>query len=323
MTDTQRELWNRIDAFRIGPQGVADTFARRLAREQGWSLAFADRVIAEYKRFVFLCMEAGEVCTPSVAVDEAWHLHLTYTRSYWDDMCGTILDRPLHHDPSAGGNQQAEYFWDRYEQTKRNYTRFFGETPPADIWPSATERFAPRRPADPAAYPPTAPFSSTGPAMAPASGRTSTARRLAHPTALLAVGAPIALTLLAISNLPSEGIAVGALGIGGLVIGWIVWMSSRAQSRPVGGPSHSTTDSGHTAFHAGHYAHGGEYLHGSESHHRSHDPTIEAGAIDGATEGNASDGGGADAGASDGGGSSDGGGGCGGGGCGGGGCGSG
>ena len=102
----QTDLLARLDALRIdGPGEAPDfTFAQRLARENGWSDEFAERVVTEYKRFVFLCMDAGHPCTPSEHVDQAWHLHLTFTESYWERMCGEVLNRPLHHNPTKGGN---------------------------------------------------------------------------------------------------------------------------------------------------------------------------------------------------------------------------
>lgn len=59
------------------------TFVGRLARDNGWKPGYAERVYREYLRFVFLAATAGHPVTPSVDVDEVWHLHLCYTRSYW------------------------------------------------------------------------------------------------------------------------------------------------------------------------------------------------------------------------------------------------
>src|SRR6187431_567454 len=52
------ELWRAIESFQIGPPDCDLPFGARLARENGWSLPFAARVIAEYKRFVFLAATA-------------------------------------------------------------------------------------------------------------------------------------------------------------------------------------------------------------------------------------------------------------------------
>ena len=83
MNTNQTELWQRLEQFQLDEAQVAFPFTARLARENGWSRALAQRVALEYKRFAFLCVAAGHPCTPSEQVDQAWHLHLIYTRSYW------------------------------------------------------------------------------------------------------------------------------------------------------------------------------------------------------------------------------------------------
>ena len=77
----------RIEAHKLDKEGAALPFSERLARENGWPPAYARRVIWEYRRFVYLaCLAEGEV-TPSDEVDQAWHLHLAYTRDYWLVFC--------------------------------------------------------------------------------------------------------------------------------------------------------------------------------------------------------------------------------------------
>jgi uncharacterized protein (TIGR04222 family) len=129
------ELLARLGSFFFDEPGCSFTFTQRLAKENGWSLGHAARVVAEYKRFAFLAIVAGHPVSPSDAIDQAWHLHLVYTRSYWERFCGEVLRRPLHHQPSRGGNAETEKFADWYERTLQSYERFFGEKPPSDIWP--------------------------------------------------------------------------------------------------------------------------------------------------------------------------------------------
>ncbi len=74
--------WTPLSRYAIGPADAALPFTTRLGRENGWSPAAAERVVAEYRRFCFLAIAAGHPVTPSDAVDQAWHLHLTYTRDY-------------------------------------------------------------------------------------------------------------------------------------------------------------------------------------------------------------------------------------------------
>jgi uncharacterized protein (TIGR04222 family) len=141
MNPVQAELWQRIEAFRIGESPSALTFVQRLARDNRWTLEYAWRVHNEYKRFAFLSVVAEHPVTPSEDVDEAWHLHLLYTRSYWDDFCPRVLGRVLHHEPTRGGSAEHEKHSDWYRRTLDSYNRFFGP-PPGDIWPTAEIRFS-------------------------------------------------------------------------------------------------------------------------------------------------------------------------------------
>jgi hypothetical protein len=121
--------------------GVPLGFRDRLARENGWSPAHAARVYDEYRRFLVLAATTGHPATPSDAVDQAWHLHLTYTRSYWEDLCGQVLGTPLHHGPTSGTRDDGVHFRDQYAATLGRYRDVFGEEPPADVWPGVGERF--------------------------------------------------------------------------------------------------------------------------------------------------------------------------------------
>lgn len=133
-------LWNKIEAFSFDEPGATLTFAARLARENGWRLGFAQRVIDEYRRFLFLSMVAGHAVSPSEAVDQAWHLHLTYTKSYWEQLCGQVLPRPLHHCPTSGRREESEKFDDWYSKTLASYQHYFGQVAPTDIWPSVGQQ---------------------------------------------------------------------------------------------------------------------------------------------------------------------------------------
>lgn len=141
MSAVGSELWQRLAAYEIGPPLASLTFAQRLARENRWGHAFAERVIREYKRFCYLAVTAGEDVTPSDAVDQAWHLHLTYTHDYWERFCPQVLGTPLHHGPTRGGAQERSRFYAQYAATLKAYEDAFGKPPPEDIWPAARRRF--------------------------------------------------------------------------------------------------------------------------------------------------------------------------------------
>ncbi len=134
-------LWQALKEFSVDAPGAQLSFVKRLARENCWSHSYAQRVFDEYKRFVFLAVVAGHKVTPSDEVDQAWHLHLAYTESYWTEMCGKLLGQSLHHGPTKGGQQEDDKYFDWYGRTLESYERIFGHKPPTDIWPSPKERF--------------------------------------------------------------------------------------------------------------------------------------------------------------------------------------
>jgi hypothetical protein len=128
-----RILWGKLLAFKFDDIDAERPFSQRLAEEQGWEPDFTVRVIEEYRKFVFLMMAADHMCVPSKIVDEAWHLHLLYTRSYWEELCTKTLGRIIHHGPGKGGKKEDAKYADFYSQTLNTYAEFFGE-PPQDIW---------------------------------------------------------------------------------------------------------------------------------------------------------------------------------------------
>jgi uncharacterized protein (TIGR04222 family) len=138
-----QELYQRLQSFELDRPDAKFSFSQRLAREQNWSPSYTQRVLHEYKKFAFLAIIADHPVTPSEQIDQAWHLHLTYTRSYWQEFCPQVLGQPLHHEPTNGGHPEQQKFFAQYNQTLASYQQFFGCQPPADIWPSAVDRFQP------------------------------------------------------------------------------------------------------------------------------------------------------------------------------------
>ncbi|MEZ5453177.1 MAG: hypothetical protein R3E93_10265 [Thiothrix sp.] len=135
------DLYQRLQAFQVHTyEDVPLAFLGKLARMNGWSAAYAQRVFREYQRYLFLTQAAGHFVCPCEAVDQTWHFHLIYTESYWQDLCGAVLGKPLHHIPSRGGLEESNAFHRSYAQTLASYQRWFGEVPPADIWETPGER---------------------------------------------------------------------------------------------------------------------------------------------------------------------------------------
>ncbi|MEM8717718.1 MAG: DUF2207 domain-containing protein [Cyanobacteria bacterium P01_G01_bin.39] len=141
MNNEQKQLLKRIEEFSLDKPDVNLTFSQRLARENNWSIDYTHKVIKEYKKFIFLAVVAGHVVTPSEQIDQVWHLHLTYTRSYWDEFCLKVLQQTLHHRPTEGGQSENVKYDDLYRQTLNSYQKFFANSAPQDIWSSPHIRF--------------------------------------------------------------------------------------------------------------------------------------------------------------------------------------
>ena len=55
MTQQETKLWTKIQAFQFSEKDTTFPFQARLARENNWTIEFTERVIEEYRRFMFLC----------------------------------------------------------------------------------------------------------------------------------------------------------------------------------------------------------------------------------------------------------------------------
>jgi len=142
MTHLENQLWDKIQGFEFDEPDTQLTFAERLKRENGWTHDYTQQVIEEYKKFIFLCCTAPTAVTPSDPVDQAWHLHLTYTKSYWNNLCRDTLGKEIHHNPTKGGKSEQEKFSTLYKGLHEIYSEYFGQHPPAHIWQDSKTRFS-------------------------------------------------------------------------------------------------------------------------------------------------------------------------------------
>lgn len=141
MTQDQEQLWTAIKNFEFDDPKAEFSFSDRLARENGWTLEFALDAIEEYKKFMFLICISKETLTPSDIVDQVWHLHLLYTKSYWITWCDEVLGRKIHHSPTKGGSTERKNFKRLYQNTLELYASAFGIKAPARFWPGDSDRF--------------------------------------------------------------------------------------------------------------------------------------------------------------------------------------
>jgi hypothetical protein len=142
MTSPELIIWTKITNFQLDKTGDEFSFSDRVSRENGWTKSYTERVIQEYKKFIYLCCLSEKGVTPSDPVDQVWHLHLTYTKSYWIDFCQDTLGKQIHHNPTKGGKKEAQKFNGYYTHLQTLYKLHFDSEPPTDIWQPNEIRFS-------------------------------------------------------------------------------------------------------------------------------------------------------------------------------------
>ena len=130
---TNKNFWNKIDSFCIDDDKSSFPFSVRLQTENKWTYKFTFRVIQEYKKFIYLASISNKKVSPSKYIDEAWHLHLLYTKSYWEDFMSDTIGIKIHHEPSKGIEEDSKFI-SIFNDTIHLYEKEFKSTPPIDIW---------------------------------------------------------------------------------------------------------------------------------------------------------------------------------------------
>jgi len=141
MTVEQAGLWTGLESLEFDNPTHESSFSERLRQEHRWTALFTSRVVREYRRFLLLAATEESLMVPSEAVDQAWHLHLVHTHAYWEELCGRVIRKALHHTPSRGGDTELERHRRAYEATLARYRATFDEEPPPDIWAPTPDRF--------------------------------------------------------------------------------------------------------------------------------------------------------------------------------------
>lgn len=135
------QLWARIEAYRFPTVLIGDgmfgsrvqelSFAAALAKEERLFPATATRLIAEYRRFVYLTCIAPEALTPPPMLAKVRWLHRRDQNAYRVGFCEDCLgiDWPPRPDPLVIDDAAATL------AMRHLYRSEFGAMPPRDIWP--------------------------------------------------------------------------------------------------------------------------------------------------------------------------------------------
>ena len=124
-------LWLKLSLMNLqGQQGLAP-FMDMIQKQMGISGDMAQRVVEEYRKFLFLAMRAGHQVIPPGAINDAWMLHMQNAQNYWEQLGQMITEKPV-----AGGFEPKAFaaMSDPWAATLASYERIFGMKPPMDIW---------------------------------------------------------------------------------------------------------------------------------------------------------------------------------------------
>lgn len=136
----EKSLWETIENYDLDEGDAPYSFSMRLAEENQWSMDFTLRAIDEYKKFMFLATVCNHAVAPTDVIDQVWHLHLIYTKSYWIEFCRTILKKDIHHNPARGNEEETNELKDLFQKTLSSYSKYFGSEAPTTFWSHPIKR---------------------------------------------------------------------------------------------------------------------------------------------------------------------------------------
>jgi hypothetical protein len=124
---------NEILNFDIQVNGDKAIFISKLMSDNNWSKKFTLLAVSEYKKFLCLLNMSSERLSPSKVIDRVWHCHLTFTHSYWHELCRDLLGKEIHHIPSSLSQVCKQQDITSYKKTLAFYQLHFGP-PDKKVW---------------------------------------------------------------------------------------------------------------------------------------------------------------------------------------------
>jgi hypothetical protein len=124
-------LWLKLNTMNAQGLQAFAPLMEMMQTQIGQNAEMAQRVIEEYRKFLFLAMRAGHQVIPPGIVNEAWMMHLQNAQNYWENLGQMISERPMAQGVDA---RTFASMADAWSATLQSYERIFGVKPPADIW---------------------------------------------------------------------------------------------------------------------------------------------------------------------------------------------
>ncbi len=123
---TKQHDWAVWSKLRVGNPTEQYAFWRTLAQRQGWTLAFAENVFEEYRKFLYLALTSPVPIAPPPPIRAAWDLHRELPT--WREL------------PEAGEIEQSLSQPASPEGTRAAYLAAFSTYPPESIWEARLRR---------------------------------------------------------------------------------------------------------------------------------------------------------------------------------------
>ncbi|MBY0503260.1 MAG: hypothetical protein K2X03_05100 [Bryobacteraceae bacterium] len=123
--EIEEQTWPHWAELRVGDAAAQYAFWDTLAKRQGWTIAFAENVFGEYRKWLFLVLTAPSPVAPPPPIRAVWDLHRELPSWRTLPESAEIERRVPMSNPDL-------------EQTRAFYTGAFGTYPPESIWPART-----------------------------------------------------------------------------------------------------------------------------------------------------------------------------------------
>ncbi len=142
----------KLTPAQVDTYEVQHFLAARVAKTYRLPLSFAEGLVREAKRMLYVTAVTGESVAPSSQVDLAWHEMMMFTKFY-RKMCEDFGGGFIHHEPTPPDESLEDYIaegpdlfdyakgstkvgeTETYSLTKANYEKIIGEKPDPQYWP--------------------------------------------------------------------------------------------------------------------------------------------------------------------------------------------
>lgn len=132
-------IWNSIASFPLNEPNLIETFPNRLVKTFNWTAGYTERVMMEYRKFLFLCATSKCRIVPSWPVAMVWETHIHFYPLSWKMLSENLIRKKLAI--STIDDDSWQDLCKPYELTRDAYIDIFVELPPADIWPESENWF--------------------------------------------------------------------------------------------------------------------------------------------------------------------------------------